>query len=277
MYRALTRSMFPAQRYEVRLSVPGHFLGTGAESMNLLLFREHELEGNVGWVRGERAVHIRDVLKKNVGDDLKSGVARHGRARGTIREMCAEGIAIELSELTREPPPPIHLIVALPRPLALSRLLHTAASFGITHIDLIRSWKVPRSYFASPRLAPERIEEDLLLGAEQGAQTYLPTASVHLGFRRFVEDDLPNHPHLAQPASRFLLEPEATTFFSGKGPVSPRVSLAFGAEGGFIPSEIESFCQLGFRPVCLGPAILTTEIAVAASLAQLCFLQHARP
>jgi 16S rRNA (uracil1498-N3)-methyltransferase len=244
--------------------------------MNLLVFREHEIEANVGWVRGDRAIHVREVLKKNVGDDLKVGVACRGRALGTIREITPSGIAVELSELRPEAPPSVHLVVALPRPLALSRLLHTAASFGIVHIDLIRAWKVPRSYFASPRLAPSRIEEDLLLGAEQGGQTWVPTATVHDGFRRFVEDELPIHPHLGEPASRFILEPESTQFLATSLPLLSRVSLAFGAEGGFIPSEVESFHQAGFRSICLGPAILTTEIAVAASLAQLCLMRNAQ-
>jgi 16S rRNA (uracil1498-N3)-methyltransferase len=241
--------------------------------MNLLLFRERELERNVGWVRGERAEHIRSVLKKGVGDILKVGVDRRGRGSGTIVSDTSEGLAIEIGELTPSEPPVVHLIVALPRPLALSRLLHTLASFGTLHVDLIRAWKVPRSYFSSPRLEPERLELDLQLGAEQGGQTFIPTFKVHDGFRRFVEDELPPSPFLAAPGARFILEPETPHFFPKNAGGLARTSLAFGPEGGFIPDELATFSRIGFEPICLGAAILTTEIAVAASLAQLTYLR----
>lgn len=237
--------------------------------MNLLLFRPDELQGSVGRVEGERATHIREVLKKRVGDSLKAGVVGRGRGLGEILEDSPSGITIRMAALSVEKPPSVHLIVALPRPLALSRLLHTAASFGVLHIDLIRAWKVPRSYFASPRLARERVEADLLLGAEQGGQTWVPTFAIHDGFRRFVEEDLASSPALAPLEGRFLLDPEAPAPFHASLAPGLRKSLAFGPEGGFLPAEIASLEKAGFAPVCLGRAILTTEIAIAASLAQL--------
>jgi 16S rRNA (uracil1498-N3)-methyltransferase len=239
--------------------------------MNLLLFRRQELEGNVGRVEGERARHICDVLKKGPGDSLKVGVAGEGRGLGLIREVSPErlSVEVEVGALTGEAAPRFHLIVALPRPLALSRLLHTAASFGVRHIDLIRAWKVPRSYFASPRLAPERIAADLRLGAEQGAQTWIPSATVHEGFRPFVEDELKESAALAPAERRFVLEPEAEGPLPSSLGRSEPVSLAFGPEGGFVEAELASLGRVGFVPARLGPAILTTEIAIAASLAQI--------
>lgn len=237
--------------------------------MNLLLFRPHEVSGSVGRVEGERAIHIRDVLKKRVGDSLKAGVVGIGRGMGEILEDTPNGLTVRLGELTSETPPGVHLIIALPRPLALSRLLHTAASFGVRHIDLIRAWKVPRSYFASPRLKPDRVQDDLRLGAEQGSQTWVPTFAVHEGFRRFVEDALSESAELAGPEGRVILDPDAEQPFRSHLSRSDRKSLAFGPEGGFLPEELESFAKQGFAPVRLGGAILTTEIAIAASLAQL--------
>jgi len=245
--------------------------------MNLLLFRREELIENVGRVEGERAEHIREVLKKGAGESLKVGVAGEGKGLGLIREVNRTGFVIEVGELSREPSPAVHLIVALPRPLALSRLLHTAASFGIRHIDLIRAWKVPRSYFSSPRLLPARIEADLRLGAEQGGQSFIPSATVHEGFRAFVEDQLPQSPWVASRERRFVLDPDAEHSFSSSVSLSAPITLAFGPEGGFVPNELESFERAGFAGVRLGKAILTTEIAIAASLAQLQLLSEFHP
>lgn len=239
--------------------------------MNLLLFRPEELDQGVGTARGERAAHIRTVLKKTVGDSLKVGVLGRGKGLGEIISDTPDQIRVRVGELEAVTPPQVHLIVALPRPLALSRLLHTSASFGVRHIDLIRAWKVPRSYFDSPRLRPERINADLRLGAEQGGQSSLPTFAIHEGFRSFVEsiDDSPN---AAAPERRFVLDPEAPRTFAPPLRLNAPLSLAFGPEGGFIPSELESFERASFSPVRLGPAILTTEIAIAATLAQLALL-----
>lgn len=242
--------------------------------MNLLLFRREELSENIGRVEGERAQHIQEVLKKGPGDTLKVGVAGEGKGFGTIRTQEGANLLIEVGELSFDPVPVVHLVVALPRPLALSRLLHTAASFGVRHIDLIRAWKVPRSYFSSPRLAPARMDADLRLGAEQGGQSFIPSATVHEGFRAFVEKELQASPFVGSRERRFVLDPDATSSFPRSAPLSAPVSLAFGPEGGFVPSEVESFERAGFVPVRLGRPILTTEIAIAASLAQLQLLDE---
>ncbi len=239
--------------------------------MNLLLFRPEELDLGVGTARGERATHIRTVLKKTVGDPLKVGVAGQGKGLGEIISDEPGEVRVRIGQLEPEAPPQVHLIVALPRPLALSRLLHTSASFGIRHIDLVRAWKVPRSYFDSPRLLPERVDADLRLGAEQGGQSFLPTFAIHEGFRSFVEN-LDRNSSAAAFERRFVLEPEAPHTFAPPLRLDAPLSLAFGPEGGFIPSELESFERASFSPVRLSPAILTTEIAIAATLGQLALL-----
>lgn len=240
--------------------------------MNLLLFRRSELSSDQGQIRGDRAEHVRRILKKKVGDSIKAGVAGEGRGTAEIIEDRPDALTVRLGPLSPEPRPTTHLIVALPRPLAVSRLLHTAASFGVDHIDLIRAWKVPRSYLDSPRLQSERIDADLRLGAEQGAQVWVPTFQVHDGFRRFVEDDLPTSPALAESDGRFVLDLDARGQFPDGLAPSDRKSLVFGPEGGLIPEEVESFVRAGFSPVRLVRAILTTEIAIAASLAQLALI-----
>lgn len=239
--------------------------------MNLLLFRPEELDQGIGTARGERATHIRTVLKKAAGDSLKVGVLGAGKGVGEILSVAPDEVRIRIGELEAETPPALHLIVALPRPLALSRLLHTTASFGVRHIDLIRAWKVPKSYFDSPRLEPSRIDSDLRLGAEQGGQSFSPTFAVHEGFRGFVES-LDQGERAARPERRFVLEPGAPVTFVPPLRLDAPLSLAFGPEGGFIPSELDSFERASFSPVRLSSAILTTEIAIASALAQLTLL-----
>ena len=90
------------------------------------------------------------------------------------------------------PPPPTELILALPRPIMLQRILKQAAALGIVSIHLIRSAKVEKSFFHSPALHPEKITERLLEGLTQAAvDTRLPKVSIHPQFKAFVQDIVP--------------------------------------------------------------------------------------
>ena len=59
--------------------------------------------------------------------------------------------------LDREPPPPspVALLLALPRPKILRRVLQAAAAMGVKRLALVGSWRVEKSYFASPLLSPD--------------------------------------------------------------------------------------------------------------------------
>src|SRR6266498_5143028 len=94
--------------------------------------------------------------------------------------------------LDQDPPPPspVSLLLALPRPKILRRVLQAAASMGVKRIVLLGSWRVEKSYFSSPALAPDAIRAELLLGLEQGRDTMLPEVTVRRFFKPFVEDEL---------------------------------------------------------------------------------------
>lgn len=246
--------------------------------MNLLLLREDDVREGYARVTGRQADHIRRVLKKSAGETLKAGVCRQGRMNATLIGFEDDALLVELGPIEVEPPPRAHLIIALPRPLAVSRLLHTAASFGVSHIDLIAAWRVERSYFGSPRLSRERLTEDLWLGAEQGGHSWVPTLELHPRFRPFVEEHLPNSPWLGGSGRRFVFEPGVGRHLSKTNvPQGELVTFAFGPEGGWIPPELRSWDLAGFTALELHPHVLTTEIAIAASLAQLELVQTLPP
>ena len=163
------------------------------------------------------------------------------------------------------PPPALRLALALPRPKVLSRVLRAAASFGVREIDLINAWKVERSYFDSPRLAPERLDADLRAGCEQGAHTWLPSVRVHRRFLAWLED-LPPPPR-----------EEARLFAQiGARPLLPAVAgeaaawlIAVGPEGGWVEAEEASLLEVGFAGFRLARSILAVPEAVTATLAQM--------
>ena len=236
--------------------------------MNLLLVERAEIDGD-GTVRldGRRAEHIRSVLRAEVGRRLRVGVLGEGLGEGRVVSVDGAAIELRVANLEGSPQRPwVDLIVGLPRPAVLHRLLQTAAAMRVGRLDLTNAWRVEKSFFSSPVLRPESIRKHLLLGAEQGMTTLLP--EVHQQrllvpfIRRLAERPEPPCRLLAHPEAEESIE-EAFTLAAGG-----RLEIAVGPEGGWIDREVATFREAGFRPVSLGSWILRVEVAVAAVLAQ---------
>lgn len=234
--------------------------------MNLvLLFDDDFLRDGRVRLTGRRLQHIREVHRAAAGDELTVGMA--GGKVGSGRVVTAAGDAVEMDvTLDRDPPPArdTTLILALPRPKVLNRVIASATSMGIKRIYLINSWRVEKSYWKSPRLSEANLRDQAILGLEQARDTILPRIETRRLFRPFVEQELPSiiagttalvaHPYADDDCPRAVAAP---------------VTLAIGPEGGFIAREIESLVAVGFRPVTIGERILRVETAVAYLLGRL--------
>ena len=162
------------------------------------------------------------------------------------------------------PPPPrpgVDLVLAMPRPKALRRILPVLASLGVDRLVLLAAARVERSYLESSVLAPETMRRHLLDGLEQAQDTVLPQVSIEHRFRPFVEDRMDA---LLGPGERWLLHP-------GEGaPPRPspdrRLALAIGPEGGWVPFERALLEARGFRPLAFGVRTLRTETVVPFAL-----------
>lgn len=234
--------------------------------MNLILLSEGDFVAP-GVVRldGRRFRHVREVHRAAPGDDLMIGVI--GGRIGSGRIVSIEANRLEMHiDLTEDPPPPlpVTLVLALPRPKVLNRVVAAAASMGVKRIFLINAWRVDKSYWATPRLTAANLREQALLGLEQAKDTGLPSIETRRLFRRFVEQELPA---IAEGSRRFVAHPRSAE--QCPRAVQTPVTLAIGPEGGFIDAEIESLRRIGFAPVALGPRILRVETAVAAVLGRL--------
>ncbi len=234
--------------------------------MNLvLLFPEDLVAPDRARLAGRRLAHVREVHRAAVGDDLAVGLLGGKMGRGRVRRLDGEALELDLA-LDQDPPPklPLTLVIAVPRPKVLNRVVAASASLGVARIVLVNAWKVEKAYWSSPRMAPENLRQQLLLGLEQAKDTVLPELRLARLFRPFVEDALPV---LLQGGTGLLAHPGAE-----QGP--PRVlaaplTLAIGPEGGWIEAERASLQGAGMHPVGLGPRILRTETALAALVGQL--------
>lgn len=234
--------------------------------MNLLLLEDADfVAADRAVLRGRRLRHLHEVHQAEQGDQLRVG--RLGGAMGQGRLLRLESDEAELQVSLDLPPPaklPLTLLLALPRPKMLRRVLQTVAGMGVPRLVLLNSYRVEKSFWQTPFLAPEAIREQLLLGLEQARDTLLPEVIIEKRFKPFVEDRLPQ---LCAGSLGLLGHP-------GDYPPCPRtvsgpVTLAIGPEGGWIPYEVDKLAAAGLRPVQLGERILRVETAVPALLARL--------
>ena len=241
--------------------------------MNLLLVEPGELaaDGTVT-LDDRRALHLRKVLGVAAGDTVRAGIVGGDLARADVLADDGVRITLRLTRTAAPPPPfPVDLLLAVPRPKVLTRVIETAASFGVARIDLTNAWRVDKSYLASPRLETDALAYALRFGAEQGATTHVPPLAVHDRLMPLLDARFPAP---VAGATRLLAHPGAPPIESVE--LTWPLVLAIGPEGGWIEREIETFVARGFTPVSLGAPVLRVEAALATALGQLMLLRRLR-
>ena len=235
--------------------------------MNLILLFPDDFVDNASRVRlqGRRLRHVLAVHRASINDELCVGLS--GGRIGTGRVTSLNEMVLEMDvRLNRVPPPalPVTLILALPRPKVLRRVLRSVSAMGVKRLILLNSFRVEKSFWQSPFLSEARLNEQLILGLEQARDTMLPEVMLRPLFKPFVEDELPALIHGTLP---LVAHPSASA--SCPRNVGQPVTLAVGPEGGFIPYEIELLVSRGFSVVNLGDRILCVEVAVTALLSRM--------
>jgi RsmE family RNA methyltransferase len=246
--------------------------------VNLLLFEPGEVREGRAVIAGRRGRHLVEVLRVAAGQRVRAGVIGGGLGDAEVIAVDGERVTLAfVASAPAAPPAPVDLVVAVPRPKVLSRLLQHAAAFAVRRIDLVNAWRVDKSYLGSSRLDDDAIALALRLGAEQGVTTHLPEVAVHPRLMGFLDEALPR----SAPAGARRLVADArggVDLELAQPPGDPRPTvIAIGPEGGWIARELDTFVARGFTVVRLGGGVLRVEAAVTAALAQLALLRRLPP
>jgi len=234
--------------------------------MNLLLFEEADfVSATCARITGRRFRHIREVHRIRLGETLTVGVLGGRIGTGVLERIDDDSLEMSV-HLHEDPPPkiPITVLLALPRPKVLSRVVGDLTSLGVPRIVLLNAWRVEKAYWSSPALAEKALYDSRILGLEQAKDTVLPELSVERFFQPFVHGGLAA---LAPDGPRYVAHPAAANPVP-RGLDRPGL-LAIGPEGGWIDRELESFRREGFQEVTLGPRPLRVETAIAALVARM--------
>lgn len=235
--------------------------------MNLLLLHPTDLiKGNKYVVQDRRHRHLITHLKSSAGDQLKAGLLNGELGTATVHSIDSNQTTVCFQATHTAPAAqPITLLLALPRPKMLRRILIDATTLGIKHIILVNSYKVEKSYWSTPFLHTNKRNEIICLALEQACDTAPPTIQLEQRFKPFVEDRLPELMKdkrclLAHPGEHAALSPPAVSYPS---------LLAIGPEGGWTDYECSTLIASGFVPFSFGQRILRVETAVASCIGRL--------
>ncbi len=261
-----------------------------------------------------RTVHAAKILGLKNGDSIRAGLVGNSEEDGSVGQWTDEAtiewipespvkkaevlkngnppgsLAIQLNNLksieddndstTSPASDPIHvsLILALPRPLQLGRILPMISQIGVDHLVLTSARKVPKDYFGSHLFRkPEVLQEKLIEGLCQAGDVRLPKLHVVKNLRHFLRSDDFEAMFPRDSCARVLTHPKrhddpeeplrmSEVKFPTKSP--PRIVVAVGPEGGWEePGELDMFKnECGFQQITLGSRTLRSDVAVAGLL-----------
>ena len=126
------------------------------------------------------------MKKTNKGDEFKATILNERLATGRIlsyddddeRSVLIEILSTKEEEAKEEKMVTVSLILAMPRPKVLRRLLSVFAQFGVENVHMLSAEKTERCYFQSEVLTEEVLVREFTRGVEQNALDFkFPNAS----------------------------------------------------------------------------------------------------
>jgi 16S rRNA (uracil1498-N3)-methyltransferase len=217
-------------------------------------------------VDGAEGRHAVDVLRLTPGESVRVGDGRGTVVDGEVAAAGPEGLRVRVSARHEVPPPALQMVLvqALPKgergPLAVElatelgvdRIVPWAAARCVTRWREDRAAKGVAKWRAAARTASKQSRRPRVPEV-----TDVMTTRQVCGALADVDLALVLHEQARHPLSRVDL------------PTEGAIAVIVGPEGGLTDGEVVALSAAGARPVRLGPEVLRTSTAGAATLAAL--------
>ena len=231
--------------------------------MNLMLFARQELDRPLP-ASDPRARHLREVLRRGVGEEFDLGLIDGPRGKGRLTAYPADGSVEFAAPLGAEPPrlPPLALLLGLPRPQTARKVLQECTALGVGSLHFVATGRADPNYAQSTLWSSGEWREHLVEGAQQAFCTRLPAVTSGRPLATVLAELTPGTLRLA------LDNYEATAGLADVAlPPAPAAAvLALGPERGWDQADRAALRAAGFTLVHLGPRVLRAETACVAAL-----------
>lgn len=239
---------------------------------SLLLLPEEFVDNTEAVLRAERALHAINTHALKPGLRVRACVLGKGRGEIDVLNVSPSEVRVSYRQLlVALPRTPVDVIVAVPRPQTVKKVLQFAAMTGLRSVHFVRSERVEKSYMDAGIWQPQMIARELYLGIEQSYDSQLPQIQLHSLFKPFVEDFLPallkeERTSLLVAETQHDLRQPLKALMQGE---ANRFVVALGPEAGWNSFEISKFLAASAALVDLGPRILRVEIALGMLVGQI--------
>jgi len=233
---------------------------------------EEEGKYTTAVVSGERLRYVSDLHAMELGDEFPVIIESFGIAKARCERITSSEISFCLFDRTEQAPSylPVTLLQGICRPQTLKKVLQCAAMFRIEKVIFFPSVLGEKSYRQSKMFQYLRQQAELVKGAEQVGNAYLPKVEVLNSITELWSD-------LSASSVRMVGEPGASSYLVRSIITATQVTnqfpegivLAIGPEAGWDIEELESFKSADFKEVSVGHDHFRVEVALHAMLGQL--------
>jgi 16S rRNA (uracil1498-N3)-methyltransferase len=242
--------------------------------LNLVLFEPAEIAAPLPRT-DPRALHVLEVLHRHVGDTFDVGLVNGPRGKATLTVITQDALILAFSWGESPPaPPPLTLLIGLPRPQTARKILQEATALGVGALHFVTTERGEPSYADSTLWSSGEWRRHLLAGAAQAFCTRIPEVS----FGRKLNEVIASLPPQATRVAldnyesavslvSAIAKPSATSNVVHATGTAQHIVLALGSERGWTGAERDLLRANNFTLAHLGSRVLRTETACVAAIA----------
>jgi 16S rRNA (uracil1498-N3)-methyltransferase len=192
----------------------------------------------------------RQISPLVIGAPLRLAVRNCCRVRAIVTQIEAGAITLRITE--RLPPlarRPVYLVVAVPRPQTVKKVISLAVQAGIQQVFFVKSFHTVPSYLQSHSLLPDAIDAEIIKAMEQVWESHPSHIDVLPSMQSFFEQKLSPLLEVKPNITRVLAEPlspQTTLIDTVLGTSKGDVLIALGPEKGWSSREMSVFESRGF-------------------------------
>lgn len=239
--------------------------------MKRLFVPESNFHTNYAVIKGSDIHHIKNVLRKKVGDEIEITDGKGTLYKTIIHKIDSSQILLRIISFSKTSQNKLYirLFQAIPKGKAFENIIEKVCELGVKEIyPLITERTVVK--YEEKRLENKLKKWETLIKekAKKVGLAYLPSIFTPVEISN-IKDYLY---HSETKIVFWELEDKASLkSFLSENPLPEKISIVIGPEGGFSISEIELLKASGFKTLSLGRRIYTVEVATIVALSNIIF------
>ena len=243
---------------------------------SLILLPEECISQSRAELVGSRALYAYETHEARAGESVRIGILGGAKGEALIESATRDRVVLETRFFEEASPPlPIDLIMGVPRPQTVKKVIQAAVMLGARSVHFVRSELGEKSYLSSHALEDESLHEETVKALEQVWETISPEIKVHRTFSYFLKNHYPSIATYSGQALSMVAHPQGHELVVADAPrvrAAPLI-LAIGPERGWSDDEVSAFRSCGFEVVGLGSRVVRVETALVLLMGQINLLR----